>query len=599
MIRRTLSLAFLLVALVAAAPASTPSTPPLPSAEWMLEQVKTLSSPAMDGRGSGTAGADLAAAHIAAAFKDLGLTPGGEAGTYLQSFSVPKGTRFDGVNALAVVAPAARSLELGKDFVPLMISSSGAATGDVVFVGYGITAPDLGYDDYAGVDARGKVVVALSREPRSQDPASPFRRDDARHYTERDYKIINAREHGAAAILLAPHPASDRPLPVAHGQSPSLGVLALAITRATAESLLASAGMRIGELADAIDRSLTPRSAPLPGTSVRVEVGFVRERGTTSNVIGVLPGTDPAVRDQAIVIGAHYDHLGRGGEASMAPDQHGQVHHGADDNASGTAVVMALARAFAAAGGAPRTLVFAAFGAEELGLLGSAEYVKRPAIPMDRTVLMVNLDMVGRLRDGRLYIGGIDSGVGLRAIVNRATADLPLSPALSESPYGPSDHTSFYVAGRPVTFFTTGAHGDYHRPSDTWDRINAPGLATVATVVARVVSAVAAEATPPAYVKIDAPRVAHGSGPVFGIVPELGSIDSRGVRIITVRGGTPAEKAGVRAGDVIVKFAGVTVKTLEDLTFVLRGRHAGDEVQVVVLRDGHEHTVSAVLAERQ
>lgn len=568
----------------------------------MLDQVKTLASPAMEGRGSGTPGADLAAAHIIAAFKAAGLTPGGDAGSFRQSFSVPTGLRFDGANTLAVTRPPAKALNFGKDFLPLTISANGAATGDVVFVGYGITAADLGYDDYAGIDARGKIVIALGREPRSQDPASPFRRHEARHYTERDYKIINAREHGAAAILLAPHPAAgDRPLPVPRGQSQSQRVLAVAITRATAEALLASAGLHVGELADAIDHSLTPRSAPLPGLTIRVEVNLVRERGTTGNVIGVLPGIDPALRDQAIVIGAHYDHLGRGGDSSMAPDQHGQVHHGADDNASGTAVVLALARAFAAAGGAPRTLVFAAFSGEELGLLGSAEYVRRPTVRIDKTVLMVNLDMVGRLRDGRLYIGGIDSGTGLRAVVARAAADLSLTLELSPSPFGPSDHTSFYVAGRPVLFFFTGIHDEYHRPSDTWDRINGAGLATVATVVARVVSAVAAEATPPAYVKVDAPRGSGGGGygPVFGIVPGFGDRGAPGVRITGVRPGSPADQAGVRAGDVIVKFAGVDVKTLEDLTFVLRGRRAGDEVQVVVLRDGREETVRAVLAERR
>jgi aminopeptidase YwaD len=597
-VRRLALVALLLVALAGAAAGAPPS---LPTAEWMLEQVKTLASPAMQGRGSGTPGADLAAAHVAAVFGAAGLQPGGEGGTFLQSFSVPTGLRFDGPNTLAVVASEARTLDLGRDFVPLTVSASGTATAEVVFVGYGITATDLGYDDYAGIDARGKIVVAISREPGSQDPASPFRRHEARHYTDRDYKIINAREHGAAAILLAPHPASgDQPLPVPRGQSASQRIVAAAITRATAESLLASAGLRLAEVAAAIDRTLTPRSAPLPGVTARVEVNLVRERGTTSNVIGVLPGTDPVLRDQAIVIGAHYDHLGRGGEHSMAPDRHGQVHHGADDNASGTAIVMALARAFAAGGGTPRTLVFAAFSGEELGLLGSAEYVRRPVVPLDRTVLMVNLDMVGRLRDGRLYVGGVDSGTGLRSTLARATAGLSLSPEMSASPFGPSDHTSFYVAGRPVLFFFTGVHGDYHRPSDTWDRINADGLATVATVVARVVSAVGAEATPPAYVKLDAPRGGGGGyGPVFGIVPAFGDDGPAGVKVTGVRSGSPAEKAGVRAGDVIVKFAGVDVKTLEDLTFVLRGRRAGDEIQVVVLRDGREQTVRAVLADRR
>jgi aminopeptidase YwaD len=597
--RRLLVLGFLIVALVAAAPGAAP---PLPPAEWMLEQVKTLADPAMEGRASGTAGADRAADHIAATFKAAGLRPAGESGTFLQSFSVPTGLRLGAPNTLGVVAPASKTFDPATDFTPLSVSADGAVTADLVFVGYGITAPDVGYDDYAGVDVRDKVVLMMTREPRGQDSASPFRRGEAQHYGGREHKLINARQHGAAAVLIVAHPRTEHArLPVLGSPGHSLGVIAAAISGATAESLLAPQHIKLAEVADAIDQALVPRSLPVAGVKVRAEVHLVRERGTARNVIGVLPGTDPALSDQAIVIGAHYDHLGRGGETSLAPDQVGQIHPGADDNASGTAVVMALARAFAGAGGAPRMLVFAVFSGEELGLLGSEEYVRRPAVPIGKTVLMVNLDMVGRLREGRLYVGGIDSGAGLRPIVMDATRNLSLALELPANPFGPSDHTSFYVAGCPVLFFFTGAHADYHRPSDTWDRINAPGLATVGTVVARVIAAVAAEPRAPAYVKLDAPasRGGRGYGAFFGIVPSFGEGDPAGVKITGVRPDSPAERAGVRAGDVIVKFGGVEVKTLEDLTFVLRGRRPGDEVPVVLLRDGREQTVRAVLSERR
>ncbi len=596
MTRRLFLVGLLLVAVAAAAQGATP---PLPPAEWMLEEVKTLSAPAMEGRASGMPGADRAAEHVARVFRAAGLTPGGEAGTFLQPFSVPTGLRLGAPNSLAVVGPTPRSLNLGSDFTPLAVSANGVAAGELVFVGYGITAPDLHYDDYAGIDARGKIVVAMTREPRAQDPASPFRKPEAYHYTERAHKIINARQHGAAAILFVPRTEGES-LPALRGLSQPLGLPAAFVTRSTADALLVPSGRRLGDLADAIDEKLAPRSAAVPGTSVRIEVNLVRERGTARNVIGILPGTDPGLRDEAIVIGAHYDHLGRGGETSLAPDRIGEIHPGADDNASGSAAVMALARAFAAAGGAPRTLVFAAFSGEELGLLGSAHYVQHPAVPLDKTVLMVNLDMVGRLRDGRLYIGGVDSGTTLRAALTDAARGLPLSLELRASPFAPSDHTSFYVAGRPVLFFLTGGHADYHRPSDTWDHINAPGLALVATLAARVVSTVASETAPPAYVKVEAPARGGGGGygAVFGIVPEFGE-SARGVRITGVRPGSPAEKAGVQAGDVIVKFAGVDVKSLEDLMFALRARRPGDQVQVIVLRDGQERAVQAVLAERR
>lgn len=564
--------------------------------------MRILSAPSMEGRASGTPGAQLAAAHIAKVFAEAGLKPAGEAGSFLQAFSVPTGIRLGSPNSLAMSASPARAFALDADFRPIAVSTDGSAEGDLVFAGYGITAPDLGYDDYAGLDARGKVVLVLTREPRSDDPANPFRRPDAYHYADVGHKAINAREHGARAVLLVSHPkAGDDRLPALRGRSQALGILTLAVTRAAADGLLAPAGLRLPDMAAAIDSRLAPASRPVAGVRVRLETALVRERGTTANVVGILPGTDPRLREQAIVIGAHYDHLGHGAEGSLAPDENGTVHPGADDNASGTAALMALARGFAAAGGVPRTLVFVAFAGEEMGLLGSAHYVTQPAAPLDRTVLMVNLDMVGHLRDEKLYVAGVDSGRGLRDVVTAAARGLPVAPQLRGDPWAPSDHSSFYGAGRPVLFFFTGAHPDYHRPGDTWDKINASGLATVTAVAARVVAAVAAEATPPQYVKFEQPTGERraGYGPFFGMVPEFGENEHPGVRVSGVRPGSPAEKSGLQAGDVIVRFAGMNVKTLEDFTFALRGRRAGDRVEVVIARDGQRRTVEATLEERR
>lgn len=598
---RLIAVLLLVVAGVAQAAA-----PALPGAEWMLDQIKLLSAPEMDGRGSGTPGADRAARHIADLFRAAGLRPGGDAGTYLQAFSVPTGTRLGAVNTLALRTPTARTFTLGTDFTPLAVSTDGVAEGEVVFAGYGITAPDLQYDDYAGLPARDRIVIVLTGDPRADDPASPFRRPEAYHYSQRTHKIINAREHGARAILLVAHPRERDDLPALRGLSQAHGILAAFLTRSTADALLAPSGRTVAELAAAIDRALAPQSFALDTVEVRGEVTLVRERATTANVIGILPGDDPRRRDEAIVIGAHYDHLGHGGEGSLAPESIGQVHPGADDNASGTTLVLALARAFAASGPRPRTLVFVTFAGEELGLLGSAHYVTHPPFPLDHTVLMVNADMVGHLREHRLYVSGVDSGTGLRTVVNDAAQGLGLSLELRPSPFGPSDHTSFYAAGRPVLFLFTGPHDDYHRPSDTWDKINAPGLATVATLAARVVATVARDATAPAWVKVDAPASSAGPrgsgyGAYFGVVPDFGGGDGApgGVRISGVRAGSPADKAGLKGGDVIVRFAGVNVRTLEDFAFALRGRRAGDQVQVVVRRDGNEQPLQAVLEERR
>ena len=576
----------------------------VPNAAWLLDQVKILTAPETEGRGSGTAGADRAARHIAAVFQSAGLAPRGDAGSYLQVFSVPTGVRLGAANSLAVIAPVARSLTLSQDFMPLAVSTDGRETGDVAFAGYGITAPDLGYDDYAGLDVRGKVVLVLSQEPRPADPSSPFRKPTAYHYSQRSHKIINAREHGARAIIIAAHPGVGmEALPDLAGVSQPLGILAVGVTRAGADALLSPAGMRLADLSESIDRSLAPRSLSLPGTRVKIDVSLVRDRGIAANVVAVLSGADARLAHEAIVIGAHYDHLGRGGEGSLAPDQAGTVHPGADDNASGTAAVMALARAFASAPRAPRTLLFVAFAGEEMGLLGSTHFVRAPPLGSVRPVLMVNLDMVGRLRDGVVYVGGVDSGDTLRTLVTDAARGLALTPELRGDPFGPSDHIAFYAAGVPVVFLFTGAHGDYHRPSDTWDKLNPQGLELVTAFTARIVAAAAVAAAAPQYVRAQPAPAAQprrgGYGPVFGVVPDLGESAEPGARISGVRPGSPAEKAGMRAGDIIVQFAGVTVKTLDDLTFALRGQRAGQRVEIVVVRDNREYRLETVLEERR
>ncbi len=589
-----------LVLVLSAAVVAGAAAPSAPPAAWLLDQVKALSAPEMEGRASGSPGAERAARHLGAEFQRLGLRPGGDGGTWLQAFMVPTGTRLGDVNALSLLAPAARALALGRDFAPLPVSAEGRQEAEVVFAGYGITAPDLNWDDYSGLDVRGRIVLVLEREPRRADPSGPFRRPDAYHYSERSHKLINAREHGALGVLLV-SVAPGEALPALTGHAQSTGILAAAVTPAVGDALLAPAGVGVAAAAAAIDASPAPRSFALAGVRVALQVSLVRERGRTANVVGILPGRDARFKEEGVVIGAHYDHLGHGGEGSLAPDAVGTVHPGADDNASGVAAVLGLARVFAETGGAPRTLVFVAFSGEEMGLLGSAHYVRRPAHPLERTVLMINLDMVGRLRHRTLYVGGVDSAIGLRELVQAQAGGLTLS--LRGDPFGPSDHSSFYAAGRPVLFLFTGAHADYHRPGDTWDKTDAAGLAEVTGFAARVIDAVATLATPPAYARVAAPAGSSGRGggygPFFGVVPEFGESERPGVRVGGVRAGSPADKAGVRQGDVIVTFGGLTVRTLEDFTFALRGRRPGDRVEVTVVREGAERRVEAVLEERK
>ncbi len=578
-------------------------------ATGLLDEIRTLTSPEMAGRSAGTPGADRAARHIAEVFRQAGLRPGGEDG-YFQWFEVVTGVRLGEPNRLRIQRDDRRlEYSAGDAFVPIRFSASGRVAGEVVFAGYGITAPDLGYDDYAGLDVRERIVLVLTHEPRERDEASPFRRPEAFHYGELRHKAINAREHGARAVIVVTdelhHP--DESLPPLRGSGAAeWGILAVHASRRVGSALLAGSGTSLRQLQQAIDAGLAPHSRPLPGVTVELEVRLVQERGRTANVIGILPGRDPAVGSEAVVVGGHYDHLGIGNEASLTPERIGEIHPGADDNASGTATVLALAGAFARAGGTPRTLVFVAFAAEEVGLLGSTRYVQAPPIPLERTVAMLNFDSVGRMQGNRLHIMGVESARELRGLVAEVGVEVGLELRLTGDAVGSSDHTAFFLRDLPVLFFFTGPHEDYHRPSDTWEKINAEGLHRVAVAAYRIIGRLADGRLRLTFVKAAGPpaarsrdRVAGGYGPYFGSVPDFTESAVPGARLGGVRPGSPADRAGLKAGDVIVKFGGKTVNNLDDFVFALRGRRAGDLVEVIYLRDGTAHATRATLEERR
>lgn len=579
----------------------------------LLTTVAVLAAAQMEGRAAGSPGAERAADYIANEFRRAGLQRPGDAGGYLQPFELVTKIRLGAGNSVVTTATgaAAREHDLLTDFAPFTFSAEGEVAAEVTFVGYGISAPELQYDDYAGVDVNGKAVLMLMHEPRERDQASPFRRPEAFHYTTDRYKAINAREHGASAVLLVPdtsnHPDEpEGPFTFTGVPGSSAEIVAIRITPRVADALLARSGTTLPRLAAAIDERLMPKSFPISGARVMAKVALVRERGKTANVIGVLPGRDPDLKAEAVVIGAHYDHLGLGGEGSLNPSALNTVHPGADDNASGTAAVMALARAFVAAGSARRTLIFIAFSGEEAGLLGSSHYVKHPPVPMERTVAMINLDSVGRMAEHRLYVQGVGSGEGLAALVQEASKGLGLELTLRDDGFGPSDHTPFYAAQRPVLHFFTGPHLDYHRPSDTADKINVEGLAAVTTMAYRTVAIIADQAAKIAYRPTkgrppagEAGERAAGYGPYFGSIPDFSEPEVPGVRLSGVRPGSPAERAGLKAGDLIVSFAGVSVKNLEDLTFALRTKRPGDQVEVIFIRGGQQQRTQATLEQRR
>ncbi|HET9598991.1 MAG TPA: M20/M25/M40 family metallo-hydrolase [Anaeromyxobacteraceae bacterium] len=602
-----LASALALLASCARAPAAPAGPEAAIRSSDLAADVAWLADPARGGRGTGSPGGAEAQAWVADRMRALGLAPAGDAGTYLQAFEAPVGARLAGENALRV---GGRDLALERDFLPFTFSEKGEARGELVWVGHGITAPDVGHDDYAGLDVRGKVVVVGAHFPREEDPASPFRDPSRYAFGEWRYKAMNARDHGAAGLVGVRddwnHPGGDALEPFHGAASSRAGIVA---ARATLVAL-AAGGVDAAALAAPGQRDGKPHSRAL-GVEARLAASVEQERARTANVVGALPGSDPAAG--CVVVGAHLDHLGMGGEASLAPGVHA-VHPGADDNASGVAALLGVARAMAAEGRPPRrTVVFAAFAAEELGLLGSAHLVKNPpaGCPPEATQLMVNLDMVGRAREGKVYVQGADTAQGGRARVEALAAAapaLPLRLAFGGDGYGPSDQTSFYARGVPVLFLFTGAHGDYHRPTDTADKVDPGSLAAVARLAYR--AARAAADAPERYVAVKVPpppgaapgepgERARGYGAYLGSGPDFEERKEPGVLVSAVRAGSPAERAGMKAGDVLVQVGATRIVALPDLAYALRSHRPGDVVDVVWRRGGQETRAQVTLAERR
>jgi hypothetical protein len=618
--RFTLSILALGLAAIPATAAFNAAVTP----EEIREHIRYLSSEELGGRGSGTEGTRKAAEYIARAFREAGLKPGGERG-YFQRFTFNAGVRMGSPNSVVLnlspqppprngegepvssssstsPLPASgrgaggerltRRLKLRDDFLPVAFSANGRAAGDCVFVGYGISAPQLGFDEYAGIDVRGKIVVVLRRTPDNDTFGGRFSR-----FAPLRYKAMTAREKGAAGILFVTGPLTEERedlggfrFDAAFADS---GIPAAVVKRAYVEEMLRPTGETLSALQTALAHG-TVKSMPLPGASATLVCNVVRERRETDNVLGYLEGSDPKLREEVVVIGAHYDHLGMGGEGSRDRSETPQIHPGADDNASGTAGLMELAQHFAAQKPRPRrSLLFIAFSGEELGLLGSAHYVKKPRIPLDRTVAMVNMDMIGRAKGNTLMVLGSGTSPVWKEVLETANRDLQFNLRPTNSGFGNSDHSSFYGKDVPVLFFFTGTHPDYHRPSDTWEKINLAGQTKIVKLVANVVTQIAGLPERPLFVRAtgDEPRMAGGGFGVYvGTIPDY-SAEGEGVTLSGVREGSPAEKAGLKAGDVIVQFGGKAIKNVYEYTFALRDARAGEPIEVVVLRGGERQTL--------
>ncbi len=584
---------------------------PAISADSLISGVRWLADDAREGRMTGSPGADAAAAWIASRFASAGLSPAGDDGTFMQRYDATIGVRlgegtalaFDGIDGLG-------QLKVERDFVPFGFSENGTVEAPLVFAGYGITAKDLNYDDYAGLDVKGKAVLVLRHEPQQNDTSSVFAGTSWTDHAIFRNKAVNARDHGAVALIIFTPPKSagyeeDKLTPLSGAEGIGGGSLpALHAKKEVGEALLRKLGVDVAKWVEDVDGDLKPRSAAFPAeVTARLTVAVEKDRRPTANVVGLLRGTDPSAG--AVILGAHYDHLGRGNSSSLAPDQLGQVHNGADDNASGTSMLVELARVFASEPRLRRTLVFAAFSGEELGILGSSYLASHPPVALDSVQVMINMDMVGRPHDNKITVGGVGSSPGFTDEVRRAGEAVGLGVSTSKSGYGASDHTVFYAKSVPVLFFFSGLHEDYHKPSDDWEKIDREGITEVARMVHTVARDLAEREDRIAFVKVaedSAGAQGHGAGGGYGAylgtIPDFGDYEG-GAKLSGVKAGSPADKAGIQGGDVIVNFGGREVKDLHGYTYALREHKPGDKVTIVLLRGEEKITVEATLGRRE
>ena len=564
------------------------------SSNDIQKDIKFLSSDENEGRFPGTIGDKNVEKYIVNRFKELGLKPAGDKG-YTEEFDITTGMRMGEKNSFKVTMGREASIfKAGIDFVPIAFSGKGIAAGSFAFIGYGISAPEANYDDYKDqngnlLDLKGKILIMLRGTPPTKDPHDP----KFSKYDRLRFKTLYARESGAAGIIYvngADGLPDDKLVKLSFDNAlQDAGIPIISCKREIAENIFGVNGKDLKAEENKIGTTESSNSFLLEQCTGEFSTEVIQEKAKTSNILGKIEGTDPVLKNEVVVIGAHRDHLGYGTSyGSLYEGDVKLIHHGADDNASGTAGVLALAKEFSASDYKPkRTLVFMLFGAEEAGLLGSAYFTKTDLFKGMNIVSMINMDMIGRLADNKLVIYGTGTAPEFIPILDETNKKYSFNTTYSADGYGPSDHSSFYSKDLPVLAFFTGLHSDYHKPSDTWDKINYDGEVKILNMVEDVAKDVIDMPVKPTFTKVTISNKENQSlGGIkiyLGTVPDYSS-NVEGLQLSGVKAGGPAEKAGLMANDIIIKFGKLDIKNIYDYTAALGEYKPGDEVEVVVKR---------------
>ena len=571
----------------------------------LLADIKYLASDELQGRAAENPGLEMAAEFIANRFAVLGLKTDLFDGKAFQEFTLDGSIEAPAAkNRLSISAANGeiQSLTLQEEYLPQTLGKNGSFDAEMVFAGYGITATDLNYDDYANIDVRGKVVIVLRKEPQANDPKSPFDGTEPSQHALFTTKEINAAKHGAAAMILVNDASSETASPNSLLPLSSGGGLikdqipTIFMKRSILQGWLKTAGRSLEEIESTTDRELKPQSFVLPGFHAKGSVAIERTKLRSINVLGLLPGQG-ALANQYVVVGAHFDHVGMGGAGSLAPGTIA-VHNGADDNASGTVSLLECARRLAGISKENptrdrRNILFIAFSGEERGLLGSIYYVNHPRFELEQTVAMLNMDMVGRLTNNELTVYGTGTAKEFDGMLDTMNSKLAFNIQRMPEGLGPSDHESFFRKDIPVLHFFTGLHDDYHRPSDDVDKINFEGMERITRMVTDLTDRIATDTNRPSFIKVTGRANPQSNRPR---TVRLG-VRLNGMLVDRVLPRSLAEKAGIQAGDTLIAVNSQEISSRSELDASLQKSKKGDELVIGVQRGNEKVTLKVVLAD--
>ena len=564
------------------------------SARDIKEYITYLASDSLKGRKPGTAEINLAAAYIRDHFKSAGLKMIGENG--FQWFEIVTDVKMGEKNALVFSGYNAIPK---KDFIPLSFSTSATVNAPVIFAGYGfdIDADSLKWSDYDGIDVKGKWVMVFRADPDLDNADSKFI-----PYSDIRSKVLTAKDKGAAGLLLVTPKGVEKEDKlmqlVVENNEVTAGIPIMNITRDLANKILKKSGLSI----DSLERAMVANKVPISfsiGETLNGTADVVQKRERTANVMAMIEGSDPVFKDEYLVVGAHYDHLGFGGQGSGSrmPDTNA-VHNGADDNASGTAMVMALAaRISAEKSTLQRSIIFVAFSAEEIGLLGSKYFVNHPPVELKKIKAMFNFDMVGRFdkEKNSISISGTGTSVEADTILKQLEAKLSFSVVHAPDGYGPSDHAAFYASNIPVFYFNTGVHTDYHTPFDDTDKLDFDAQMQIGEFAADVILTV--DDLPKALTfkesgkKENTGRMGRRLKVTLGIMPDFAGTEKQGLRIDGVTKDGPADKGGMKKGDIITGMNGMPVGNIYEYMSRLQKLKHGMTVNVEIIREGKKQVL--------